>query len=161
MQIDQNWSQNLCLHFFPLFLTSSSTTEAVCIGFCPRAKSAAGVMKHRQWMASEALKIRKQAINPCFCCLYLYKFLIRILCSHFQLTFLFDSLLFFFPVLLQFFFFHFFCLKFWEDSCHGLLYQCFCLFVCFQNVLSSGKSDLVIFLFKPPHKIESTHVHLF
>lgn len=107
MQIDQNWSQNLCLHFFPLFLTSSSTTEAVCIGFCPRAKSAAGVMKHRQWMASEALKIRKQAINPCFCCLYLYKFLIRILCSHFQLTFLFDSLLFFFPVLLQFFFFHF------------------------------------------------------
>lgn len=107
MQIDQNWSQNLCLHFFPLFLTSSSTTEAVCIGFCPRAKSAACVMKHRQWMASEALKIRKQAINPCFCCLYLYKFLIRILCSHFQLTFLFDSLLFFSPVLLQFFFFHF------------------------------------------------------
>lgn len=107
MQIDQNWSQNLCLHFFPLFLTSSSMTEAVCIGFCPRAKSAACVMKHRQWMASEALKIRKQAINPCFCCLYLYKFLIRILCSHFQLTFLFDSLLFFSPVLLQFFFFHF------------------------------------------------------
>lgn len=54
----------------------------------------------------QAFKIRRQTINLCiFLSLSLQSFLLDILSSHFQLTFLSDS--YFSFILLQFFFFHF------------------------------------------------------
>ena len=106
-QMDQNWDQIPCLCFLSASCISFHDGESVCIGFCPTTRSPTWMMRSvgSGW-PQQAFKIRRQTINLCiFLSLSLQSFLLDILSSHFQLTFLSDC--YFSFILLQFFFFHF------------------------------------------------------